>query len=82
MVPKEGYPPLCYMCGPYDRKCWFHFGAVASEDCIGAGIYVGFGPTDPDLDGWINNLGTSAENPGMPPPLHPDHAPYTGQIQI
>ena len=46
MVPKEGYPPLCYMCGPYDRKCWFHFGAVASEDCIGAGIFSGFGPTE------------------------------------
>ena len=55
MVPKEGYPPLCYMCGPYDLKCWFHFGAVASEDCIGAGIFSGFGPTE-ELPGefqWV-----------------------------
>ena len=81
-VPKEGYPPLCYMCGPFDHKCWFHLGAMVDESCVGHGLFGGFGPTDPDLDGWINNLGTSAENPGMPPPLHPDHAPYTGQIQI
>ena len=77
-VPAEGYPPLCYMCHPYDRKCWFHLGAMASEDCIGAGIFVGFGPTDPDLDGWLNNLGTSAENPGMPPPLNPEWGDYVG----
>ena len=73
-VPKEGYPPLCYICGPFDHKCWFHLGAMAHEDCIGAGIFSGFGPTDPDLDGWINNLGTSAENQGPPPPWNPEVA--------
>ena len=77
-VPAEGYPPLCYMCHPYDRKCWFHLGAMVDESCVGHGLFGGFGPTDPDLDGWLNNLGTSAENPGMPPPLNPEWGDYVG----
>ena len=31
---KRGYSPLCYICGPFDHKCWFHLGAMVDESCI------------------------------------------------
>jgi hypothetical protein len=43
--PRNGMPPMCYVCKG-DTQCWFQLGARMSEECIGAGVFMGFGPEE------------------------------------